>query len=47
MPETYKYTIGINNNKNIEKDINLDINNNNEQSKILIENKEIKGNIFN
>lgn len=41
LPKTYKYTIGINNNKNnIEKDII-----NNEENKILIENKQIEGNI--
>ena len=43
LPKTYNYTIGINNNKNnIEKNVNS-----NEQNEILIENKEIKGNISN
>lgn len=46
LPKAYNYTIGIN---NIEKDIiqNINKNNNNEENKILIENKEIKGNISN
>jgi len=40
LPKTFNYTIGINNNKNnLEKKIN------NEENEILIENKEIKGNI--
>ncbi len=42
LPKTFNYTIGINNNKNnLEKKIN------NEENEILIENKEIKGNISN
>jgi hypothetical protein len=40
LPKTFNYTIGINDNKNnLEKKIN------NEENEILIENKEIKGNI--
>jgi hypothetical protein len=39
LPKTYNYTIGIN---NIEKNVN-----NNEENEILIENKEIKGNVSN
>jgi len=43
LPKTFNYTIGINNNKNnLEKDIN-----DNEKNEILIENKEIKGNVSN
>ena len=43
LPKTFNYTIGINNNKNnLEKDIN-----NNEKNEILIESKEIKGNVSN
>lgn len=43
LPKTFNYTININNNKNnLEKDIN-----NNEKNEILIENKEIKGNVSN
>ena len=42
LPKTYNYTIGINNKNNIEKNVNS-----NEQNEILIENKEIKGNISN
>ena len=43
LPKTFNYTIGINNNKNnLEKYIN-----NNEKNEILIENKEIKGNVSN
>ena len=42
LPKTFNYTIGINNNKN-----NLEKKNNNEENEILIENKEIKGNISN
>jgi hypothetical protein len=41
LPKTYNYTIGINNKNNIEKNVN----NNNEENEILIENKEIKGNV--
>ncbi len=42
LPKTFNYTIGINNNKNnLEKKIN------NEENEILIENKEIKGNVSN
>jgi hypothetical protein len=47
LPKTSNYTIGIN---NIEKDNIQNINKNNnisEENKILIENKEIKGNISN
>jgi hypothetical protein len=54
LPKTFNYTIGINNNKNnLEKDINDNENNlekdinDNEKNEILIENKEIKGNISN
>ena len=43
LPKTFNYTIGINNNKNnLEKYIN-----NNEKNEIIIENKEIKGNVSN
>ena len=42
LPKRYNYTIGINNKNNIEKNVNND-----EENKILIENKEIKGNISN
>jgi hypothetical protein len=42
LPKTYNYTIGINNKNNIEKNVN-----NNEENEILIENKEIKGNVSN
>lgn len=40
LPKTFNYTIGINNKNNIEKDII-----NNEVNKILIENKQIEGNV--
>ena len=42
LPKTYNYTIDINNKNNIEKNVNND-----EENKILIKNKEIKGNVSN